>query len=91
MRPCGPATNGAVVFQIMDHELDVYGRWPTIHDFRVAWIFRGLAASTLDPILTLNTVPIPPGAAAATEAPKRAGMRPQAMASRLLRLGAASV
>jgi DNA-binding transcriptional regulator YhcF (GntR family) len=31
------------------------------------------------------------GAAAATEAPKRAGMRPQAMASRLLRLGAASV
>lgn len=39
------------IFMILDRELDVYGKWPTIHDFRRAWIARSLDRRRLDPIL----------------------------------------
>jgi hypothetical protein len=49
------------VFQIVDHELGALGSWPTIHDFRRAWIGRGLAAGPLEAILRRHGI-LPPAA-----------------------------
>lgn len=39
------------IIQIMDREMDTYGHWPTITDFRNAWMARGLNSAGLDSIL----------------------------------------
>ena len=48
------------IFQIMDRELDVYGTWPTIWNFRNAWIARGLDQHALDRILSRYGILQPP-------------------------------
>ena len=48
------------VFQIFDRELDIYGVWPTIWDFRNAWIARGLDNAGLDRILSRYHILQPP-------------------------------
>jgi hypothetical protein len=40
------------IMEILDHELDVAGHWPTIRDFHDAWVDRGLDHGMLDAILT---------------------------------------
>jgi hypothetical protein len=58
----GQADHETTIFQIMDRELDVPphgGPWPSMTTFRTAWIARGLGASSIDPIITLNGIPLP--------------------------------
>jgi outer membrane protein assembly factor BamB len=50
----------AEVFEIFDRELDT-GASPRMRDFRVAWLNRGLPASALGRIWTLNTLPFRTG------------------------------
>ena len=54
------ARRDAQVFQIFDRELDTPAA-PRMRDFRVAWLNRGLPASALGAIWTLNTLPFRTG------------------------------
>jgi hypothetical protein len=49
----------ALVMKILDRELDVYGRWPTVSDFRSAWLARGLPQVPFDAIWSANRLPPP--------------------------------
>lgn len=46
------------IIQIFDRELDVDGVWPTITDFRHAWMTRGLPGYQLGRIMAFNKVPL---------------------------------
>jgi hypothetical protein len=48
------------IFQVMDHELDIYGLWPTVGMFRAALIGRGVDAGAIDQIFAQYHIPIPP-------------------------------
>jgi hypothetical protein len=47
------------VLRILDRELDVYGKGPTIHHFRDAWRSRGWNMATLDSVWANNGIPTP--------------------------------
>jgi outer membrane protein assembly factor BamB len=61
-RSVGPETRDNLsgfdtqIIQILDHELDTYGHWPTITDFRQAWHDRGLPDVGLGEIFLRNEV-----------------------------------
>jgi Ca2+-binding RTX toxin-like protein len=46
------------IFQIFDRELDVSGVWPTITDFRRAWMNRNFPGVALARILVQNAIPL---------------------------------